>query len=122
MTETRRYLQTADGTTISYTVLSGAGPAAVILHGLAGSGRELLPTGTCPGRSSGHPDRSTRTRFLSTRNPTDTSREAFVEDVVNVIGTETTSPVDLIGQSHGGPHGNAGRRGPYRPGPKTRAP
>ena len=100
MTETRRYLQTADGTTISYTVLSGADPAAVILHGLAGSGRELLPTARAlAGRRVILIDQ--RGHGLSTRNPTDTSREAFVEDVVNVIGTETTSPVDLIGQSMG---------------------
>ncbi|MBT0773290.1 hypothetical protein KIH74_30375 [Kineosporia sp. J2-2] len=40
----RRELVTPDGTTVSYLALPGAGPTVVLLHGLAGSARELVPT------------------------------------------------------------------------------
>lgn len=100
MTEVRRQVKTADGTTISYTVLPGVEPTAVLLHGLAGSSRELIPTARAlPGRRAILIDQ--RGHGFSTREPADTSREAFVGDVVTVIETETTSPVDLIGQSMG---------------------
>lgn len=33
------------GTTIAVTALGGDGPTVVLLHGLSGSSRELLPTG-----------------------------------------------------------------------------
>jgi len=41
---TRHGIVTLDGTEISFEVFEGAEPAVVILHGLAGSGREFVPT------------------------------------------------------------------------------
>jgi pimeloyl-ACP methyl ester carboxylesterase len=44
-------IRMSDGTVISYTVFDGAAPAVVILHGLAGSSREFVPTSEAlPGR------------------------------------------------------------------------
>ena len=89
-----------DGTTISYSVFDGADPAVVILHGLAGSGREFIPTAhaLAPRRvllidQRGH--------GLSTRMPAEVSRAAFVNDVARVVEAEGAQPVDLIGQSMG---------------------
>lgn len=89
-----------DGTTIAYSVVDGAGPAIVLLHGLAGSSREFVPTARAlsPRRvilidQRGHGS--------STRLPADTSRAAFVSDIVRVIEAEESQPVDLVGQSMG---------------------
>lgn len=85
---------------ISYAVFDGADPAVVILHGLAGSGREFVPTARAlaPRRvilvdQRGH--------GLSTRLPPDLSRAAFVRDVADVVVAESAQPVDLVGQSMG---------------------
>ncbi|WP_307482230.1 alpha/beta fold hydrolase [Microbacterium trichothecenolyticum] len=96
----RRELVVADGTTVSYAVSDGAGPSVVILHGLAGSGREFAPTaGALRGRRVILIDQ--RGHGHSTRRPHDTSREAFASDVAAVISAESTTPVDLVGQSLG---------------------
>ena len=81
-------------------VAGGGGPAVVILHGLAGSAREFLPT------AAALPEQRTilidlRGHGGSTRNPADVSREAYVADVVRVI-EEVGPPVVLVGQSMGG--------------------
>jgi pimeloyl-ACP methyl ester carboxylesterase len=87
---------------IAVTDRGGNGPAVVLLHGLAGSSRELLPTADALTDSfhvllvdqRGHGD--------STRRPVDLSREAFVDDVIAVI--ERLLPaqkVTLVGQSMG---------------------
>jgi pimeloyl-ACP methyl ester carboxylesterase len=90
----------ADGSTIAYSVSEGAAPAVVILHGLAGSGREFAPTARAIApRKVILVDQ--RGHGLSTRVPADTSRRAFVEDVVSVIKAESAAPVDLVGQSMG---------------------
>jgi pimeloyl-ACP methyl ester carboxylesterase len=100
VSETQRTVTADDGTTISYTVFDGTGPAIVILHGLAGSSREFVPTARAlsPRRvilidQRGH--------GASTRAPEDTTRDAFVADVVRVVAAEETEPVDLVGQSMG---------------------
>lgn len=88
--------------TLSYTVFDGAGPAVVILHGLAGSSREFSPTARVLagiGRKVVLIDQ--RGHGMSTTFPADTSREAFVDDVVHVINAEGVNPVDLVGQSMG---------------------
>ncbi|KNC19062.1 alpha/beta hydrolase [Arthrobacter sp. RIT-PI-e] len=88
------------GVSISYTVLDGAAPAVVILHGLAGSSREFLPTAhALAGRKVVLVDQ--RGHGSSTRIPADTSRKAFVADVVRVLETEKLVSVDLVGQSMG---------------------
>jgi len=90
----------SDGTVISYTVFDGAAPAIVILHGLAGSSREFIPTAEAlPGRRVILIDQ--RGHGRSTRVPADTSRAAFVADVARVIEAESSEPVDLVGQSMG---------------------
>lgn len=91
-----------DGVSLSYRVLHGADPAVVILHGLAGSSREFLPTAQSLigiGRKVVLIDQ--RGHGMSTRSPGDVSREAFVSDVVHVITAEGLGPVDLVGQSMG---------------------
>ena len=100
MSQTRRTVTADDGTTISYSVTHGDEPAVVILHGLAGSSREFVPTAwaLAPRKvilidQRGH--------GLSTRVPSDTSRTAFVSDVARVIEAESSHPVDLVGQSMG---------------------
>lgn len=98
-TESRRIVA-GDGTMIAYTVVEGGQPAVVILHGLAGSSREFLPTARALiGRKVILVDQ--RGHGASTTVPIDTSREAFVSDVVHVIEAETSAPVDLVGQSMG---------------------
>lgn len=89
-----------DGVTIAYTIFEGVEPAVVILHGLAGSSREFIPTAEAlSGRrvilvdQRGHGHSSTR--------PADTSRNAFASDVVHVITDEASEPVILVGQSMG---------------------
>jgi pimeloyl-ACP methyl ester carboxylesterase len=96
----RREVTVSDGTVVSYLFACGTGPAVVILHGLAGSSREFLPTARAlRGRTVVLVD--LRGHGHSTRNPTDTVRDAFVADVVSVIETEELGPVDLVGQSMG---------------------
>ena len=100
MEQTRRVVRTNDGVDISCTVFPGAEPAAVILHGLAGSGGEFVRTAQAlSGRKVVLIDQ--RGHGLSTRLPADTSREAFVRDIVAVIDREASMPVHLIGHSMG---------------------
>jgi len=85
---------------LSMQVFSGAEPAVVVLHGLAGSGTEFEPTALAlRGRKVVLLDQ--RGHGRSTRRPADRSRAAFVDDVVAVIRAEASEPVDLIGQSMG---------------------
>lgn len=90
-----------DGVWIAVTDLGGDGPTVVLLHGLAGSSRELLPTAhALPGYRVLLVDQ--RGHGASTRLPDDLSRDAFVGDVVAVI--EELVPgrrATLVGQSMG---------------------
>lgn len=98
--ESVRRVHASDGTEIAYRVFEGAAPAVVILHGLAGSSREFIPTAhALTGRQVILVDQ--RGHGLSTRRPTDTSRTVFVSDVVDVITAEHVAPVDIVGQSMG---------------------
>lgn len=95
-----RVLRVADGTTISYSVVDGAEPAVVLLHGLAGSSRELLPTARrLEGRRVILIDQ--RGHGLSTRMPVTVERASFVTDVVAVLDREKLSVADLVGHSMG---------------------
>ncbi|MGZ0152784.1 alpha/beta fold hydrolase [Kribbella sp. WER1] len=87
---------------IAVTERGGDGPVLVLLHGLAGSSRELLPT------ADALADRfrvlliDQRGHGRSTRRPADVSRAAYVGDVVAVL--EEFAPgqrVRLVGQSMG---------------------
>lgn len=100
MDEQRRSVTASDGTKISYLVCDGAEPAVVILHGLAGSGREMIPTARALSpRKVVLIDQ--RGHGLSTTEPEDVSREAFVSDVARVAEAEEVQTVDLVGQSMG---------------------
>ncbi len=78
----------------------GSGPAVVFLHGLAGSAQEFIPTAAAvPECRSVLVD--LRGHGGSTRHPGDVSREAYVADVVRVIGA-VGPPAVLVGQSMGG--------------------
>lgn len=96
----RKEIVAADGTTVSYAVIDGVEPTVVILHGLAGSGREFERTASAlAGRRVILIDQ--RGHGHSTRTPQDTSRDAFVSDAVRVITAESSHSVDLVGQSMG---------------------
>jgi pimeloyl-ACP methyl ester carboxylesterase len=91
-----------EGTRIAVTDRGGDGPPVVLLHGLAGSSCELLPT------ADALTDRfrvllvDQRGHGRSTRRPADVSRSAYVGDAVAVI--EQLVPgqrVRLVGQSMG---------------------
>ena len=101
MPKRSRQVAGRDGSTISYMVCAGEAPAVVLLHGLAGSSREFLGTAKAlAGRKIILIDQ--RGHGMSTRTPADTSREAFVDDVLQVIAAEEGEhPVDLVGQSMG---------------------
>ncbi|QAY74025.1 alpha/beta hydrolase [Agromyces protaetiae] len=111
--ETQRVFLAPDGTEIAYREFLARAvvrdddhdraprPPLVILHGLAGSSREFVPTARALA-----PHRvvlvDQRGHGRSTRVPTDVSREAFVADVIGVIEHVVGGPVVLVGQSMGG--------------------
>lgn len=95
---TERVIRT-DGAEIA-AAEAGEGPAVFVLHGLAGSRDEFIPTAEALGDHRvvlvdlrGH--------GRSTRHPVDLSRAAFVADVVAVIESLDAAPVVLVGQSMG---------------------
>lgn len=80
----------------------GDAPPVLLLHGLAGSSRELLPTAQALAGSFRVLLMDQRGHGLSSRRPADLSRQAFVDDVIEVIqhvvpGGRCT----LVGQSMG---------------------
>ena len=91
--------------TLSYLDSGGPGPVVVLLHGLAGSAQEMVATAEAlvdgyrvlvlDQRGHGH----------STRRPADTSRRAYVQDVVALIAAAATGAgggrVSVVGQSMG---------------------
>ncbi|WP_327038008.1 alpha/beta hydrolase [Micromonospora maris] len=81
----------------------GLGDGIVLLHGLAGSGQEMLPTAEAllPDHHVIAIDQ--RGHSHSTRRPEDLSRRAYVEDVVAVVEELANgAPVTVVGQSMGG--------------------
>jgi pimeloyl-ACP methyl ester carboxylesterase len=89
-------------TSIFVTDSGGEGPPVLLLHGLAGSSRELLPT------AAALVDRfrvlliDQRGHGRSTRRPADLGREAFAGDVVAIVERVLHGePVRLVGQSMG---------------------
>ncbi|HIV57314.1 MAG TPA: alpha/beta hydrolase [Candidatus Stackebrandtia faecavium] len=87
---------------IDVTDCGGQGPPVILLHGLAGSSRELLATAAAITDSYRVLLIDQRGHGRSTRRPADLSREAFVSDVATVItrllpGQRAT----LVGQSMG---------------------
>ncbi|MEU7908894.1 alpha/beta hydrolase [Actinoplanes sp. NPDC049118] len=92
-----------DGVRLSCLDGGSGSDVVVLLHGLAGSAREMLHTAESllPGRHVIAMDQ--RGHGRSTRRPGDLSRSAYVDDVVAVIGELADGvPVTLAGQSMGG--------------------
>lgn len=95
-------VQRPDGVSIAVSDLGGNGPVVVLLHGLAGSSRELVPTAHALQGSYRVLLVDQRGHGASTRVPEDLSRDAFVGDVVAVL--EELVPgrrATLVGQSMG---------------------
>lgn len=87
---------------LSVTDLGGEGPPLLLLHGLAGSSREMLQTADELTDSFRVLVIDQRGHGRSTRRPEDLSREAFVADIVAVM--EQIVPGQrcvLVGQSMG---------------------
>lgn len=92
-----------DGVVLSCLDGGSGDDVIVLLHGLAGSGRELVPTAEAllPERHVIVVDQ--RGHGYSTRRPQDLSRRAYVEDVVAVVEQLAGGvPVTVVGQSMGG--------------------
>jgi pimeloyl-ACP methyl ester carboxylesterase len=101
MTDGTRVVTRGD-VSVAVTDRGGDGPPLLLLHGLAGSSRELLPTADALRESFRVLLMDQRGHGGSTRRPTDLSREAFVGDVVAVL--EQCLPGErctLVGQSMG---------------------
>ena len=80
----------------------GDGPALVLVHGLAGYGREWRPLANRLGSAFRFVVFDQRGHGGSTRQPVDLSRRAFVDDLLAVV--DAVSPHDpaiLVGQSMG---------------------
>lgn len=90
-----------DGVVLHVTDRDGQASPVVILHGLAGSSREMEATAAALG-SHRVLSIDSRGHGQSTRRPSDVSRQAHVADVVHVIETVIGGPVTLVGQSMGG--------------------
>jgi pimeloyl-ACP methyl ester carboxylesterase len=87
---------------IAVTDCGGDGPPVVLLHGLAGSSRELLPTAGALTDSFRVLLIDQRGHGRSSRRPADVSRAAFVGDVVAVVDEFVPGQrVRLVGQSMG---------------------
>ena len=99
--EVSRFIRRGD-VSIAVTDLGGDGPPLLLLHGLAGSSRELLPTAEALADSFRVVLFDQRGHGRSTRRPDDLSRPAFVSDAVAVV--EALAPGQrwtLVGQSMG---------------------
>jgi len=92
-----------DGVRLSFLDNEAVGPAVVMLHGLAGTGDEFVPTASAVGGPFRFILPDLRGHGASTRRPADLSRAAFVSDVAALIGQVSPGrPVALAGQSMGG--------------------
>lgn len=81
---------------------SGAEPAIVLLHGLAGYAGEWLPVVDRLDRQHRVVAFDQRGHGRSTRAPHDMSRFAHADDVASVIWSVAAAPVTLVGHSLGG--------------------
>lgn len=90
------------GARLEYLDYGGSGPPAILLHGLAGTGREWDSTASwlTPTHHVVAPDQ--RAHGRSERRPRDLSCDAFVADVVALLEELKLPPALLIGQSLGG--------------------
>jgi pimeloyl-ACP methyl ester carboxylesterase len=82
--------------------LGGAGPGALLLHGLAGTAREWEETAAWLTQTHRVAALDQRAHGRSERRPADVSRAAYVGDAIAAIEQLELAPVLLIGQSLGG--------------------
>ncbi len=80
----------------------GAGPPAVLVHGLAGQAGEWDGTAAWLGRTHRVVAPDARGHGRSERRPGDVSRAAFVDDLAHWIELLGLAPAVVIGQSLGG--------------------
>src|SRR5215218_2488946 len=80
----------------------GAGSPVVLLHGLAGTGREWASTASWLSRTQRVVVPDQRGHGRSERRPHQVSREAFIGDVLALIEHLELGSVSLVGQSLGG--------------------
>lgn len=83
-------------------VVGDSGPPVVILHGLAGSATEFVPTARELSADHRVLVVDQRGHGCSTRRPEDLSRRAFVDDAVAHSEAFADESVMLVGQSMGG--------------------
>jgi pimeloyl-ACP methyl ester carboxylesterase len=91
-----------DGCTIVAHAVGESGPPLVVLHDLAGSSTEFLPTAEALAAHHRVLLIDQRGHGCSTRVPDDLSRQAFIDDAIAQIEAFAREPVTLIGQSMGG--------------------
>ncbi len=90
-----------DGAVLSVEDFGGSGPPVLLLHGLAGYGREWQRSADLLTASFRVFALDQRGHGNSQRRSSDSRREAYVEDVAMVIGELGLGPVTLVGQSMG---------------------
>jgi pimeloyl-ACP methyl ester carboxylesterase len=92
-----------DGVVLSCLDGGSGDDVVVLLHGLAGSAQEMLPTGAALVPEHRVIAVDQRGHGYSTRRPRDLSRRAYVDDVVAVVDQLAGGgPVTVVGQSMGG--------------------
>jgi pimeloyl-ACP methyl ester carboxylesterase len=91
-----------DGVSLVYDEYGEKLPAVVLLHGLAGYAAEWKGSANWLAADHRVVAMDQRGHGRSTRLPGDSSRSAYVADVVSVIESLDAGPVVLIGQSLGG--------------------
>ncbi|MGV1049203.1 MAG: alpha/beta fold hydrolase [Solirubrobacterales bacterium] len=91
-----------DGVALSLRDFGGEGPAALLLHGLAGHAGEWEQTASWLSQSHRVLALDCRGHGRSERRPEDVSRAAMVADVAFVVERLDLAPVLLVGQSLGG--------------------
>jgi pimeloyl-ACP methyl ester carboxylesterase len=102
MTITPSHVVHRDDVSIAVTDRCGDGPPLVLLHGLAGSSRELLPSADALADAFHVLLVDQRGHGASSRRPDDLSREAFVGDVIQVLDEVVPGQrCILVGQSMG---------------------
>lgn len=91
-----------DGVRLAYRDSGGAGPVAVLLHGLCGHSGEWNPVVEALGDGYRLIAFDQRGQGFSERRPADLSREAHAADVVAVLDALGIDRAVLVGQSMGG--------------------
>jgi pimeloyl-ACP methyl ester carboxylesterase len=91
-----------DGTRLAAADYGGAGPAVLLLHGLAGHAREWDSTAAWLARSHRVVALESRGHGRSERRPADLAPEAFALDAAFWIEQLELAPAVVIGQSLGG--------------------